>query len=99
MAIRDLTPGELPPPWKTGVPGRILRAQTSKEETEAQQLRAARGVVEELTDMDTIIYTDGSAEGGVVGPRRSGDKLLRCRSCGPPGGPRMAEELNPVDAV
>ena len=69
MALRDLTPGEMPPPWRTVVLGRILRAQTLKEETEAQQLRVARSVVVELTDLDTIIYTDGSAEGGVASGR------------------------------
>ena len=66
MALKNPTPSELPTPWRAGVLGRILRAQTSKEETEAQHLRAAWSVVEELTNMDTIIYTDGSAEGGMA---------------------------------
>ena len=78
-----MTQRQQPPPRREGIPNGVMRTPASKEDppTPEVQLRRARETIEELWERDYMIYTDGSAEGGVadggagvavIGARRRG---------------------------
>ena len=53
------------PPWRSGVPGPVIRAATEKTETAEDQRRAAEMAVAEAGEVDLTIFTDGAVEDGV----------------------------------
>ena len=53
------------PPWKDGIPGRIIEAETRKTDTPDFQRRAALAALRTAGEQDYMLYTDGSARGGV----------------------------------
>ena len=69
-------PANEPPPWRAGVPGRIVYAQTDKTESGEQQLRASREALESAGEASVIADTDGSAAGGVRRGRGCGRRDL-----------------------
>ena len=54
-----------PPPWRTGVPGRIVVTNTCKTDAPEAQKRAAMEALESAGEQDLTLFTDGSARGGV----------------------------------
>ena len=53
------------PPWRSGVPGPVIRAATEKTETAEEQRRAAEMAVAEAGEVDLTLFTDGAVEDGV----------------------------------
>ena len=64
--MEEMTQRQQPPPWREGIPNGVVRTPASKEDPPEMQLRRARETIEELGERDYMIYTDGSAEGGVA---------------------------------
>ena len=53
------------PPWRWGVPGTVVIADTDKTRMEKEQRRAAEEAVDRVSVVDLTIYTDGAVEGGM----------------------------------
>ena len=53
------------PPWKVGISGRIIEAETRKTDTPDVQRGAALAALRTTGEQDYMLYTDGSARGGV----------------------------------
>ena len=65
--MEEMTQRQQPPPWREGIPNEVVRTPASKEDPPPEvQLRRARETIEELGERDYMIYTDGSAEGGIA---------------------------------
>ena len=52
-------------PWRSGVPGEVVLAATSKGERDEEQRRVAEVAVAQAVAADFTVYTDGAAVGGI----------------------------------